>query len=162
MSDDDLSQDDRRQPRVCSVLACSRGKVMDNQPFDEAFDVNDPEEIASNLAASPLPAKRVSKRANLVQVLRLFRRSKFIKFVFCFRLFILLEQVKQMDRGNTPPNTPSDMENSEYDDMQEAAVAKVNFRGVCIYNLEASTSCSQISFCTFNSSSTETPNHRNS
>eukprot|EP00050_Salpingoeca_kvevrii_P012876 m.25381 g.25381 ORF g.25381 m.25381 type:complete len:353 (-) comp4425_c0_seq1:92-1150(-) len=30
---------------------------MENQPFDEAFDVEDPEEIASVLAVSPLPSR---------------------------------------------------------------------------------------------------------
>lgn len=63
---------------------------MENQPFDEAYDIDDPEEIASNLAVSPLPTKRSSTQA------------------------------KQMDRGNTPPHSPSDPDNSE-DDFHETA-----------------------------------------
>eukprot|EP00048_Salpingoeca_helianthica_P015620 m.227686 g.227686 ORF g.227686 m.227686 type:complete len:354 (+) comp17283_c0_seq1:75-1136(+) len=73
MSDDELNQD------------LHQGlKAMENQPFDEAYDIDDPEEIASTLTVSPQP-KRQSTR--------------------------------QMDRGNTPPHTPSDQDNSEYDDQ---------------------------------------------
>lgn len=80
MSDDELSHDLRGE-----------SKVMENQPFDEAYDIDDPEEIASNLAASPAPTKKPST------------------------------QQRHMDRGNTPPHSPSDHDNSEYDDMNEVA-----------------------------------------
>lgn len=79
MSDDELNQD------------LHQGlQTMENQPFDEAYDIEDPEEIASTLTVSP-QLKRQSNR--------------------------------QMDRGNTPPHTPSDQDNSEYDDHEAAAAA---------------------------------------
>lgn len=64
------------------------GQELENQPFDEAYNVDDPEEIESNLAVSPQPPRR--------------------------------SQAKPMDRGNTPPHSPSDHDHSEYDDVQDA------------------------------------------
>ncbi|EGD81648.1 intraflagellar transporter IFT43 [Salpingoeca rosetta] len=71
-------------------------KVVDNQPFDEVYEVDDPEEIASNLAHSPSPSRA------------------------------LVPDRPVFEPGNTPPRSPSTAGRSEYDgdvaatDMEDA------------------------------------------
>lgn len=73
-------------------------QVIENQPFDEAFDIDDPEEVASNLAVSPaVPVRGPAGRG------------------------------RGMDRGNTPPEGPvsgddsSGYEDVKYDDPKPVA-----------------------------------------
>eukprot|EP00051_Salpingoeca_urceolata_P034170 m.23809 g.23809 ORF g.23809 m.23809 type:complete len:363 (+) comp7301_c0_seq1:251-1339(+) len=62
---------------------------MHNQPYDEAFDVDDPDEIASHLAASPMPPRRSSGRK-------------------------ARDQMGDSDlQGNTPPSSVSGDESSD-------------------------------------------------
>ena len=79
---------------------------MENQPFDEAYDIDDPEEIASNLASSPYVGKRASGGRNATPLVLILRPAA---------------QSRPMDRGNTPPHSMSDQDNSEYDDSQDVA-----------------------------------------
>ena len=70
----------------------TRGVVlMENQPFDEEYDIEDQEDVASNLAVSPAFPSRASRGMN----------------------------PRSVNRGETPPKSPLSEDMSGYDDEEQ-------------------------------------------